>query len=196
LSAYLFPPTPDAVCPPTFAWWDNAFTDKEIEQIKSYGNTLPVYAAETDAVESVNDKIRKNTISWISNTQDTDWFYARIANVARQLNTKFFNFDLHGFLEDMQFTRYEEINAHYTWHIDASKATVISRKLSLVLQLSDPSEYEGGELQLFSGIKPETVTKQKGAIVLFPSYVLHRVTPLTKGTRYSLVVWISGSPFK
>jgi PKHD-type hydroxylase len=71
-----------------------------------------------------------------------------------------------------------------------------ARKLSLVLQLSDPSEYEGGELQTMSGPNHCAVDRQKGLIAAFPSYMLHRVTPVTKGTRYSLVVWICGPSFK
>jgi PKHD-type hydroxylase len=68
------------------------------------------------------------------------------------------------------------------------------RKLSLVCQLSDPSEYEGGELQINTG-EIFTPEKQKGTVILFPSYLLHRVTPVTKGTRRSLVLWIEGPAF-
>jgi PKHD-type hydroxylase len=71
-----------------------------------------------------------------------------------------------------------------------------TRKLSLVMQLSDPYEYEGGELQLKTGHNDITIPKQKGLVTIFPSFTLHRVTPLTSGTRRTLVVWVAGPPFK
>ena len=64
------------------------------------------------------------------------------------------------------------------------------------IQLTDPSEYEGGELQLKSKNSITTVSKKKGTIIFFPSFMLHRVTPVTKGVRHSLVGWITGPPFK
>ena len=66
----------------------------------------------------------------------------------------------------------------------------------MVLQLSDPSEYEGGELQLLTGKEPTTIQKQRGLITVFPAWTLHQVTPVTKGTRQTLVAWISGPSFK
>jgi len=70
------------------------------------------------------------------------------------------------------------------------------RKLSLVLQLTDPEEYEGGDLELMTSSDPIAVLKQRGLISVFPSFVLHRVTPVTKGTRRTLVVWACGPEFK
>lgn len=71
-----------------------------------------------------------------------------------------------------------------------------NRKLSMVIQLSDPSEYEGGELLLHLGNNPTRIERKKGLAVFFPSYILHEVTPVTKGERYSLVAWVHGKPFK
>ena len=64
------------------------------------------------------------------------------------------------------------------------------------MQLSDPSEYEGGELKLYNGHEPITIKREKGLIVFFPSYTLHEVTPVTKGERYTLVGWVHGPAFK
>ena len=66
----------------------------------------------------------------------------------------------------------------------------------MVLQLTDTANYEGGNLQIRVGGDPQTVRKQRGLIAVFPSYVLHQVTPVTQGNRQSLVAWISGPPFK
>lgn len=182
---------------PTFAWWEEAFTDEEIEKIKEYAKTLETKTALVgNGEEASPDQIRKTKVSWISNTPEASWLYERMADVARKLNAQFYNFDLYGFCEDMQFTIYEETESHYTWHMDMGDNSKAPRKISMVLQLSDPSEYEGGELQILDKAEPETVNKQKGLIAMFPSYTLHRVTPVTKGVRYSLVVWTCGPAFK
>jgi PKHD-type hydroxylase len=70
------------------------------------------------------------------------------------------------------------------------------RKLSVVLQLSDPSEYEGGDLEIMNCSEPTQVKKEKGLVTAFPSFMLHRVTPVTKGIRRTLVVWLTGPRFR
>ena len=80
------------------------------------------------------------------------------------------------------------------WHQDYGFA--ISRKLSITVQLTDPSEYEGGNLQILTADEPANITRKRGMIALFPSYVLHQVTPVTRGSRQSLVAWVSGPAFK
>jgi PKHD-type hydroxylase len=82
----------------------------------------------------------------------------------------------------------------YGWHQDYGAK--VSRKLSLTVQLTDPSEYEGGNLQIMTTGTPVNARKQRGLIVAFPSYVLHQVTPVTQGSRQSLVAWVSGPAFK
>ena len=86
-----------------------------------------------------------------------------------------------------------EDEGYYDWHVDMGPGKA-NRKLSLVCQLSDPSEYEGGELQIHTG-QIHTVEKKKGLVVIFPSYLLHCVTPVTSGKRQTLVLWIEGPPF-
>jgi PKHD-type hydroxylase len=97
-------------------------------------------------------------------------------------------------LEGIQFTKYSAPAGRYGKHVDSWVKGPV-RKLSFTLQLSDPQEYEGGELRLYFKDDPEVMPKPQGAITLFPSYVLHEVTPVTKGTRYSLVAWVTGKPF-
>ena len=70
------------------------------------------------------------------------------------------------------------------------------RKISITVQLSDPSEYEGGDLQIKINAGQSDTPKGLGNVVIFPSYLLHRVTPVTKGLRRSLVLWITGPAFK
>jgi len=197
LSNYQFTPVVYKGRNPPFVWWTDALTNEEIERLKDYAKTLIDTPALIDnGSHTAPEKIRKNKVSWISNTLEASWIYDRIAFVMRELNAQYYNFDLYGFVEDMQFTIYDETGAHYTWHMDMGDNSTAPRKLSMVLQLSDPSEYEGGELQILDKANPETVTKQKGMITVFPSYTLHRVTPVTKGVRYTLVVWACGPSFK
>mgnify|MGYP003677217951 FL=1 len=73
---------------------------------------------------------------------------------------------------------------------------MIVRKLSLSIQLTDPKEYEGGELYIYEGDKGEKMKQGQGDLILFPSYMLHEVKPVTKGERNSLVCWVTGKQFK
>ncbi len=89
-------------------------------------------------------------------------------------------------------TRYhEEDQGHYTWHMDGGKKTA-NRKISVSVQLSDSSDYEGGNIGLFYTRNERVASRDRGAIVTFPSWVMHRVTPVTRGVRYSLIAWIVG----
>jgi PKHD-type hydroxylase len=118
-----------------------------------------------------------------------------MANIARNLNGQFFGFNLFGFNESMQYTVYKDNGGHYDWHIDKGILSSSPRKLSLVLQLSDPSEYEGGDLEIMISKDVIKLEKRKGLVWAFPSWVLHRVTPVTKGIRRTIVVWVTGPKF-
>jgi len=148
-----------------------------------------------DAGGMVNAGIRRSQVSWLGNNAESEWVFSKLAHVASRLNADHFGFDLTGFGEQLQLTNYNQAeNGMYGWHQDYGSG--VSRKLSLVLQLTDPSEYEGGNLQIMTSGDPQNVRKQRGFIAAFPSYVLHQVTPVTQGSRQSLVAWVSGPPFK
>jgi PKHD-type hydroxylase len=112
------------------------------------------------------------------------------------------NFDLTQ-IEPVQFTSYKKTN-HYGWHQDCwptADEQGKNRKLSCVIQLSDPKKYEGGNFEFYhwaTALRKETLVKQKeqGTVIVFPSYNFHRVTPVTKGSRHSLVSWVKGPKFK
>ena len=113
------------------------------------------------------------------------------------LNAQFFRLDLTGFGEPVQLTNYDQSDhGMYGWHQDYGGRVAPSRKLSIVLQLTDPSRYEGGNLQILTSGEPQNIRKQRGLITAFPSYTLHQVTPVTQGSRQSLVAWITGPAFK
>lgn len=181
-----------------YATWENAFSDEELGKIIKIGDSLVKVDATvgTDSSSKISENIRKSQISWISLNNDTSFIYDRIGYAARQLNGQFFGFDLYGFVEDIQYTTYRPQGDFYSWHMDTNDGHSAPRKLSLILQLSDPAEYDGGELQTMTAAEPTTIPKKKGLIVAFPSFIVHRVKPVTRGVRRSLVVWLTGERFK
>jgi PKHD-type hydroxylase len=196
---YPFPPSPDLACKePNYAFWPKAFDDNEISRIIELGENY--HSLETAQVASNNGaadpKIRKSKVSWLPLNNDTGFIYDRIRDIIVPINGQYFQFDLYGFVEHLQYTVYEKKGSHYTWHIDKGMSNCSPRKLSVVIQLSDPSEYEGGALEFMTGNEPEKAKKEKGMLYAFPSYILHRVAPVTSGIRRSLVIWLSGPKFK
>ena len=188
--------TPRAKKIPPYAWWEGAFTEQELDWLQQQAIKAESQAQVGGSFHPSDlAKIRRSQISWLNNNPNTKWVFEKLANVASQLNAEHFCFDLTGFGEPLQLTNYDQVEkGMYGWHQDYGVG--ISRKISLSLQLTDPSEYEGGNLQTMTSGSPENVRKQRGLIVAFPSYVLHQVTPVTQGSRQSLVAWISGPSFK
>lgn len=192
---FLAPPPSIATGEHSFVTWENGFSEEELNEIDRIGSSLIV--SESSIQNSVIDtSIRKSKNSWIGLSNESQFLYDKIGWISRQLNGQFFDFDITGFFEDFQYTIYDSDSSHYDWHLDRGSAKSAPRKLSVVLQLSDPSEYEGGDLEFYIGQTPTKLEKRKGLVVAFPSFVLHRVTPVTKGVRKSLVVWLSGPKFK
>ena len=158
-------------------------------------------------IKELNKK-RNSNISWLNDSWIYDIFNQYIHTANKNAN---WNFDW-DWSENCQFTKYSK-NQHYDWHCDSNTQPYTLpmdpnfnnkiRKLSLTCNLSDPKDYKGGELQ-FQFRNSNDPTKidtcvgilPRGSIVVFPSHVWHRVTPVTKGTRYSLVMWSLGYPFK
>jgi PKHD-type hydroxylase len=177
-----------------WAWRSGVFSDEELDAIIRIGTQSELRKART--YEAVHDnKSRNSFVQFLFPNDLTNWVFARLAGAISEINQQFFQFDLTGISEGLQFTRYTAPGQHYDWHVDRGYLTG-TRKLSLSLQLNEPSEYKGGELQFKFGRKDETVKKERGMITFFPSYTLHRVKPVTQGTRYSLVAWVEGPPFK
>ena len=121
----------------------------------------------------------------------TKWLYERLYNAVIALNKQYFNFEIDQ-LENLQYCIYRE-GHHFKKHIDTiSIPNLGQRKLTFILQLSDETEYEGGELRLHVSDNPIVISKKKGTIAIFPSFIPHDVTPVTKGERKVLVSWVLG----
>jgi PKHD-type hydroxylase len=177
-----------------WAWSNNVFTPEELDAIIEVGKSTELLKASTYGPVQ-DDKNRNSYVTFFQPNEYTNWIFSKFAGVITGINQQFFGFDLTGMEQGLQFTRYTAPGQHYDWHIDKGYNTPV-RKLSVSLQLSDPADYKGGELELMFGRKAEKLPRERGLMVLFPSYVLHRVRPVTQGTRYSLVCWVSGPPFK
>ena len=187
------------------------FCDKVIE----HGKTLQSEFAQTGTKKVLKQtkgqknrtkKIRNSTISWVRDV----WITKEIDYYVREANKKAdWNFNISS-SESIQFTEYK-VGQYYDWHTDSlngphytGEYTGTMRKLSATVSLSDPNDYDGGYLEFdFKdyGDRPQFKNKcmeilPRGSIVVFPSYTWHRVSPLTRGTRHSLVQWNSGPPFK
>ena len=147
--------------------------------------------------ENQNETVRKSKLNWLK----TDHIFNKILlRYVTEANNEYFKYNIEKFTP-CQFTRYgvgDYYNYHQDNHNNVEDFENATRKLSLTLQLSNPNTYEGGKFLLFNGEKEpyEPPIREQGSIIVFDSRLWHKVTPITKGVRYSLVSWILGPPFK
>ena len=177
--------------------WIPVFNNLECDFIIDIGKSLENIVATVNDDATVDTSIRKTNISWIPVEEHTRWIYQRCTDAINDINKRFFNFDLMR-IQSLQFTSYDEHGSFYGKHIDVMGSSGIGdhRKLSFSVQLSDPEDYTGGDLNLHHAQSYDTAKKDRGVATFFPSYCLHEVTPITSGKRYSLVGWVSGPKFK
>lgn len=197
---YIFPPY-ESTNKSLVAYWEDFLTNEQINEILSvseWDNLSPAQIG-TNGNGTINKNIRETEVSWYKRNSTNGHIWEKLAHAATEVNRTFFRYDLTGFYEPAQLGYYNSSKkSHYDWHVDWDVSNMrVPRKLSMVLQLNDPSEFEGGELQ----IKPNTddynsLQLKRGRAWFFPSFLLHRVTPVTKGERKSLVLWITGPEFK
>ena len=204
-----------------YCWWfQKAIPERICDDIVKYANSIKDQMAVTGGygnkklnAKEVKDlkKKRNSDIVWLSDS----WIYKEIqpyVNLANQNAGWNFQWD---WSEACQFTKYKK-GQYYDWHCDSWDKPYLPqnqndptygkvRKLSVTLSLSDPEEYSGGELEFDfrnnDPYKKRNVYKckeilPKGSLVVFPSFVWHRVCPVKKGSRYSLVIWNLGWPFR
>jgi PKHD-type hydroxylase len=177
-------------------WFENGFSSYQCKSIINIGKSYP---QEKGTIFSTNDDapsdVRNSTVRWIDlDDPKIEWLKDELARMALEANDTLFKLDLYGFTEDLQFTEYEGKGKHYNWHPDIGPDQN-KRKLSIVVQLSNPSDYKGGDLVINNGDRM-VPDKSQGNVIIFPSFLLHKVEPLLSGTRYSLVCWIGGPVWK
>ena len=178
-----------------YAFWNNAFSKEECQTIINIAKDKGLVKGTTFNDDKTKD-VRDSKISWLYPIDKIDWVFRRVTDITLNLNERFFKFDLFGINEGFQFTNYEAPSGKYGKHVDRAMNIPV-RKLSISIQLTNPEEYEGGELKLYDGEEDGIImNKEQGTLVIFPSYVLHEVMPVTKGIRNSLVTWVTGKQFK
>jgi PKHD-type hydroxylase len=143
-------------------------------------------------------EVRRSIVRWLEIEGADQPVIPAIMFFAKMANRRSYGFDLLEPIE-VQFTEYHgSNNGVYHWHSDLTFANPAwqDRKLSFIAQLSDAADYEGGDLEFFGYPSPGPDFKKKGSVIIFPSFLQHRVTPVTSGIRHSLVSWIEGPRFR
>lgn len=141
---------------------------------------------------------RRSRIFWLDEDGESAWTFRRVLESFAEANRKYFDFALEEFAERMQVAWYGgETGGFFDWHVDFGDGPVASRrKLTMVVQLSDGDSYEGGHLETNCDGVVRQASRSIGSALFLPSFVLHRVTPVTRGERYSLTLWSHGPAFR
>ena len=190
-----------------WCFWNNAFNDNELEKIIDLmdSSKLKKGTVISDTKEKLS-KARKSKVKFFNFKNGVglaDWIFFRLNTVIENINNRFYNFDLNGY-DSFQYTVYRGAEkGKYDFHMDTimdeNKLDPDCRKLSITFLLSEPNkDFKGGEFQINDSEEKNarTVPMNKGDIILFPSFMLHRVKPVTEGIRKSIVVWVVGPKFR
>lgn len=178
-------------------YWDDFFSNEELDMIVAYCENKKLTNA---LVQNETDyEARKSKVNFTTPDEENRWIFNKLNYLTELINEKFYKFNLIGY-DAFQFTTYKASeNGHYNWHVDSylgqpgRSGNGLHRKLSMSLLLND--DFEGGDFEVNLS-RPDKVNTRKGRAIFFPSFVLHRVTPVTKGTRKSLVIWVEGPRWK
>ncbi len=166
----------------------------EVQQINKEWKEEKSEEAKLEGGVLQDDALRKSSVLPIYPGEKRDWIFQRMNGVIAQAN-QYYNFDLNGFYEPLQLAQYG-VGDFFDWHLDFGTGTSSNRKLSLSIQLSHPEEYEGGDLEFQINNKIVKAPRTPGTAIIFPSFIRHRVTKITKGNRRSIVGWVSGPPYR
>ena len=184
-----------------YVYWDGFFTDEEIKLITEYCENKKM---EKGAVigkenEAILNKIRISNVNFTTPDEENRWIFDKFNFFIQMINEKFYGFDLVGY-NSFQFSTYKsKEKGKYGWHTDSFfgreglNKEGFHRKLSMSFLLND--DFEGGDFEINTG-NPLKVELKKGRAIFFPSFFLHQVTPVTKGTRKSIVIWVDGPRWK
>ncbi len=167
--------------------YGKAFSPEECKQILDYSEDLQIF--ETASGYGKTDySQRKCTIKALEQNEHSNWIYARLISIVKEADKNYFHYKPE-YLETIQLMKYQESD-HFMWHTDTSTtySHYFKRKLSIIVFLSEPGDYDGGKLEL-APASQNNILMELGYMALFPSFKVHRVTPITKGIRYTLVSW-------
>jgi len=180
--------------------WQGLFSTEELDAVVRLGDGLAMEKAELSSGGAGYENIRSTKVAWVPRSAETDALYQRLEEAVLHLNARFFRFDLSG-LAMFQYALYGgPEGGHFDWHKDYGRDRADPgqepRKLTLSLQLSDTSDYQGCDLQVRGGNQIDTAPRTRGTLIAFPANVLHQVTPIQSGIRRALVIWAVGPEFR
>ena len=198
-----------------FYYFRNALSDEMIEDVHKmvYDNNYKFEKGGTGYAEGGgidHDNSNNRDIAYIPWVEHSNMIYTFLEGCVMKANQEIFQFDIQYVTDLLHYVIYptpnqpdtlgqvRETGGHLDWHMDIGQGMVNRRKLATTVQLSDPNDYEGGDFQIWYGGSEGFITlpREKGDILIFPSFYLHRVTPITKGERRALVFWTGGEPFR
>lgn len=179
-----------------FVFYEGFFNAQEVDKIRAlWDKENEVDATLSSGGKETDETLRKTKLSFIPDSTDNIWLYQKLGQLGIQCNHERYGYDLLGFHHELQLARYSE-GDFFDWHLDFGAGEISHRKLSISVQLSDSDEYEGGDLQFMINQKVINAPRTKETVVVFPSFIMHRVTPITKGVRQSIVAWLAGPPYR
>jgi PKHD-type hydroxylase len=177
-----------------------AFSLDEVGRIRELAATLDLQQSTIGGAQRVDGEIRNSSVGWLGLDAASEWLFERIGQIVLASNQRLWHFELGGMAEQLQYSRYEAPAGGYDWHLDIASSSAMAagarRKISVVVQLSNPDQCFGGELELRPARHVVVPFLEVGSALLFPSYLLHRVAPVKQGARESLVTWVAGPPFR
>jgi PKHD-type hydroxylase len=173
------------------------FTPGECDEIVALGTRAPLQRAQAwNGQRYVTDsRMRAVSTSTHRRARETEWIFERMERGMRHAASRY-GFDVTEMTEDIKFLAYGVGDHFAQWHMDVGGNHAAFRKISMSVELAKQGSYEGGCLEIFPDATDGSLSISQGSAVLFPSFRFHRVTPVTAGTRYVLVNWMSGPPFR
>lgn len=192
-----------------YYYFKQVFAKEDLKHIHELAQSFPLVEPQLgDISESgphggkayLDPVQRISKARWIEKNEETQWLYNDLSEMIYEANKVMWQFDIWGVFDSgIQYTIYDEVGAHYDWHADIGVGRSAMRKISMTLLLNEPDvDFEGGDLEFMLGNEVTTIDRSIGGncCILFPSYFLHRVTPVTAGVRKSLVFWCTGPPWR
>jgi PKHD-type hydroxylase len=178
--------------------WHSIFTTGQLDALERHCDGLQLEQARLTG--KGNSGIRSTQVAWVRRNAETEDLYLRMEAVMLRLNADLFHFVLSG-LTAMQYAVYRQEEAGYfDWHNDYGRyrddPSLEPRKITMSLQLSDGASYDGCDLEVRAAHPIDFAPRERGALMAFRANALHRVTPITRGVRKSLVIWAAGPEFR
>ena len=173
--------------------WPSSLSNEDIDRITEIARGQPAEEATVFSAADTMQDIRSGSVRWL----DDEWIRSLLWSYVNRANESGFGVTLDGSVE-MQFVEYDaDESAHYDWHHDVhwNGQSEQDRKLSVTVQLSDSNTYQGGDFE-FDEVKTNADFRSQGTVLVFPSYLRHRIHPVGSGTRRALVAWFFGPRWK